>query len=128
MLKNSRANFRVHIMPIAVGMYLPLGLSVPIFIGGLLVLFQSRDPKSTADKLTADPAVLFASGLIAGEALTGLAIAFLASQGISRLDIGISDWLQTTLSLAAGVVAIGFTRLRVCRGQTNEEGSHGKVR
>ncbi len=128
MLKNSRANFRVHIMPIAVGMYLPLGLSVPIFIGGVLALFRPKNPKNTADKLTADPAVLFASGLIAGEALTGLSIAFLASQGISRLDIGISDWLQTTLTLGAGVVAIGFTRLRVCGAQPNEEGSHGKIR
>ena len=29
-------NFRLHLMPIAVGMYLPFGLSTPILIGGIL--------------------------------------------------------------------------------------------
>lgn len=122
-LKKHRPAFKVYIMPIAVGMYLPLGLSVPIFIGGVLALFRSVNRKSATDKLTADPAVLFASGLIAGEALTGLAIAFLASQGISRHDIGLSDWLQTTLTLAAGGVAIGLAHLRISGRRQNKEDS-----
>lgn len=121
LLKKHRPTFKVYIMPIAVGMYLPLGLSVPIFIGGVLALFRSANRKSATDRLTADPAVLFASGLIAGEALTGLAIAFLASQGISRHDIGLSDWLQTTLTLAAGAAAIGFAHLRICGSWQNKE-------
>lgn len=123
LLKKHRPTFKVYIMPIAVGMYLPLGLSVPIFIGGVLALLRSVNRKSATDKLTAEPAVLFASGLIAGEALTGLAIAFLASQGISRHDVGLSDWLQTTLTLAAGGVAIGFAHLRICGSWQNKEGS-----
>lgn len=67
-------------LPVAVGMYLPLGSSTPIFIGGLLRFVTDRmrgKAKSDAESETS-PGVLLASGYIAGGTLCGLMIAFFA--------------------------------------------------
>jgi uncharacterized oligopeptide transporter (OPT) family protein len=67
-------------LPVAVGMYLSLGSTMPIFIGGMLRLVADKlrgKPKSDADSETS-PGVLLASGYIAGGTLCGLIIAFFA--------------------------------------------------
>ena len=101
-LEKRGATFRLHLMPIAVGIYLPFGLSVPIFLGGILSALLHR----TAS--TQQPGVLLASGAIAGEALTGVGIALAASLGFSRLQLGLSDGLQTGLSIIAALAALLF--------------------
>ncbi|MDQ6802239.1 MAG: oligopeptide transporter, OPT family [Acidobacteriota bacterium] len=73
----------------AVGVYLPLASSAPIFIGGLVRLMVDKwiAKKYTGMNLTEDqliaegdksPGVLMASGYIAGGAIAGIVIAFLA--------------------------------------------------
>jgi uncharacterized oligopeptide transporter (OPT) family protein len=73
----------------AVGVYLPLSSSSPIFIGGLVRLLVDKwiAKKHAASHLTRDqliaegdksPGVLMASGYIAGGAIAGILIAFLA--------------------------------------------------
>jgi putative OPT family oligopeptide transporter len=58
----------------AVGIYLPLGSLTPIFVGGLVRrLVESRQRGPAAES---DPGVLASSGMIAGEGLAGVAIAF----------------------------------------------------
>jgi uncharacterized oligopeptide transporter (OPT) family protein len=67
-------------LPVAVGMYLSLASSTPIFIGGMVRLLADRlrgKPKSEAESETS-PGVLLASGYIAGGTLCGLVIAFFA--------------------------------------------------
>jgi hypothetical protein len=67
-------------LPFAVGMYIPLASTVPIFIGGLLRLVADRlrgKPSSEAESETS-PGVLLASGYIAGGTLCGLIVAFFA--------------------------------------------------
>jgi len=59
-------------LPFAVGMYLPLGLSTPIMIGGLIAWWVQRKRKKKADH---DVGVLTASGLVAGQGLIGVAMA-----------------------------------------------------
>src|SRR5205809_6912871 len=59
----------------AVGIYLPLGTLAPVFVGGIVRrIAESRRKEKTAE---GDPGVLAASGMIAGEGLAGVAIAFL---------------------------------------------------
>jgi putative OPT family oligopeptide transporter len=82
----------------AVGVYLPLSSSSPIFIGGLVRWMVDRHLKKklahrnlTEEELTAEgdksPGVLMASGYIAGGAIAGIAIAF--SQGLlTEFDSG----------------------------------------
>jgi uncharacterized oligopeptide transporter (OPT) family protein len=70
----------VSALPVAVGMYLSLGSTTPIFIGGLMRLIADRlrgKPKTEAESETS-PGVLLASGYIAGGTLCGLIVAFFA--------------------------------------------------
>jgi putative OPT family oligopeptide transporter len=74
------------VMLFAVGMYLPLGTTFAIFVGGVIrwVTDKLRDRRgwNDAQKARVDNAgVLTASGLIAGEALCGLVIAGLVGSG-----------------------------------------------
>jgi putative OPT family oligopeptide transporter len=64
-------------MPLAIGLYLPLGLSVAIAIGACL-----RAALAPAERAGADSGVLFSAGLVAGEALMGILIAALVTAGI----------------------------------------------
>jgi len=79
-LKSRGAKFRVPVLAAAIGIYLPLELMVPIFLGGLLsYLVQRKHRISDNDEQGKDrihrPGTLFAAGLITGEALMGIAIA-----------------------------------------------------
>jgi putative OPT family oligopeptide transporter len=70
----------VSALPVAVGMYISLGSTTPIFIGGMVRLVADRlrgKPKSEAESETS-PGVLLSSGYIAGGTLCGLIIAFFA--------------------------------------------------
>jgi len=73
----------------AVGVYLPLSSSSPIFIGGMVrwladryIRTKHRGHNLTEEQLTAEgdksPGVLMASGYIAGGAIAGIIIAFIA--------------------------------------------------
>ena len=100
-------SFRLHLMPIAVGMYLPFGLSTPILIGGLLAHFilkqnsPNKDPDSVLQK-----GVLLSSGLIAGESLMGILLAFIAGAGIQSLTLDLNPDLITALTLSAALGTI----------------------
>ncbi|SEK82671.1 putative oligopeptide transporter, OPT family [Pseudoxanthomonas sp. GM95] len=79
-LKKTGKRFRVPVLAAAIGIYLPLELMVPIFLGGLIAHLVERFHKVRADDEDARdrahrPGVLFSAGLITGEALMGIAIA-----------------------------------------------------
>ncbi len=101
MLAQRQASFRAHLMPIAVGMYLPFGLSVPILMGGILSFLITKRVRQGAPEPEVQPGILLASGAIAGEALMGVGIALLASIGIPRLSLGLPGMLVTVLTVGA---------------------------
>src|SRR5690606_11326055 len=72
-LKARKASFRVPVLACAVGIYLPLELSVPIFAGGLVAHLVQRLRGGSESE--ASRGTLFAAGLITGEALMGIVIA-----------------------------------------------------
>lgn len=76
-LERAGSAFRAHVMPVAVGIYLPFSLSVPILIGGLIRRGVDRRKRrgGGAEDAAHDAGVLFGSGLIAGEALLGILLA-----------------------------------------------------
>ena len=105
-LKSTGKKFRAHLMPIAVGMYLPFGLAAPILIGGLLAHFHTRGvPEARHDKVL-HRGILFSSGVIAGEALMSVGLACLTALGVQSLDLGLSTGLVTILSIAAAVFMV----------------------
>jgi putative OPT family oligopeptide transporter len=68
-------------MLIAVGMYLPFETSAAIFVGGALKWLADKLLKPGADaKAVEEKGTLVASGLIAGEAIVGIALAVAALQ------------------------------------------------
>jgi putative OPT family oligopeptide transporter len=75
-LKNRGSSFRAPVLAVAVGLYLPLELSVPIFLGGLIAhLVERRLGSGEAAERAGRNGMLFAAGLITGEALMGIFIA-----------------------------------------------------
>ena len=70
--KKIGSNFRVPILAVAVGIYLPIGLTIPIFIGGMI---SHLSKISNAKETTKRRGLLIASGLITGEALIGIGVA-----------------------------------------------------
>ncbi|HIP74973.1 MAG TPA: oligopeptide transporter, OPT family, partial [Thermococcus paralvinellae] len=96
------SKFRTPVMPVAVGIYLPLCLGVPIFIGGLIRYLVGKARGDTGEGPT-DPGVLGAAGLIAGEALMGIIFAALIVGGIAP-SLGFSNNLLGVL-LLAGIAA-----------------------
>lgn len=107
LLQASGSNKRAHLMPIAVGMYLPFGLATPILVGGLIAHLYTRGIAHEDHDRVLHRGVLFSSGVIAGEALTAVGIAGLAAAGITTLDLGLSPTQKTALSVvvAAGIIA-----------------------
>ena len=86
----------------AVGVYLPISSSTPILIGGLVrwLVDENRKKKLAGMKLSEEelvaesdksPGVLMASGYIAGGAIAGIVIAFLAGV-LSDLDNKFASW------------------------------------
>ncbi len=79
-LKKINSKFRMPVLAVAIGFYLPFKLGVPIFIGGLLNHLLTRRQKRlnwSPEKIKASQqrGLLFASGLITGEAILGILIA-----------------------------------------------------
>lgn len=69
------------VLPVAIGLYLPIYLSAPIFLGGVLRWFfenkkSAKDEKHRKNMI--DRGVLYSSGMIAGEGIVGIALAILA--------------------------------------------------
>ncbi len=65
-------------LPFAVGVYLPIHTSVPIFLGGALRWCVDKLKRTTADQGDTSPGVLLSSGYIAGGAIAGVVVALFA--------------------------------------------------
>jgi uncharacterized oligopeptide transporter (OPT) family protein len=96
----------------AVGAYLPISSSAPIFAGGLIRWLVDRrmrhalrdhnlDEAALAAESDKSPGVLLASGYIAGGAIAGILIAFVAGV-LGHLDARITKWAETSNPFFAG--------------------------
>lgn len=69
----------IQVLPFAVGLYLPIHLSTPIMVGGVLRgILERRKEDKVVVREKVDSGVLYSSGLIAGEGLIGILLAILA--------------------------------------------------
>ena len=96
----------------AVGVYLPLSSSSPIFIGGLVRWLVDRARAKqlahralTEEQLQAEgdksPGVLMASGYIAGGAIAGIIIAFMAGV-FEHTDSALTHWAEASNPFFSG--------------------------
>jgi putative OPT family oligopeptide transporter len=99
----------------AVGVYLPLSSSTPIFVGGMVRWLVDRarrkeleHKRMTEEQLVAEgdksPGVLMASGYIAGGAIAGIIIAFLAGV-LTDFDNSIAKWAEAGNPFFAGAAS-----------------------
>jgi uncharacterized oligopeptide transporter (OPT) family protein len=99
-LKKIGAAWHAPVLACAVGIYLPLELSVPIFAGGLVAhLVERRFPPGDTEgdrERIHQKGTLFSAGLITGEALMGIIIA------IPIVAVGSADVLALSDSLHFG--------------------------
>jgi hypothetical protein len=100
-------------LPFAVGVYLPLSVSMPIFVGGMVRWGVDRFKKLSEAEAEMSPGVLLCSGFIAGGTIAALLLAFFEvdySSLVPFLGIGerltnVFGWLQKRMDLSAGLPA-----------------------
>lgn len=107
-LASKNSVFRLHLMPIAVGMYLPFGLATPILVGGIIEHLVSRKKPSNISESKIQNGILLSSGLIAGESLMGIFLAFIAGAGITKINLEIDSNLITGLTIIAIIITIYY--------------------
>ena len=141
---NERGGLNISIMAVAVGMYLSLKMTIPIFIGGMIKMYVDRRfdtplKKSrpelfkewkidSIEKLEEEkeklhgPGILFASGLIAGEAIMGIGLAGMA---VSGLYLGMTEHPSLWLGISVFAIGAGIMATLSLRQINNED--FGKV-
>ncbi len=89
----------IPVLPVAIGLYLPLDLSACIMIGGLIRLFVDKKKMSseTTRKDIVNKGILFSSGMIAGEGLVGILLAIFTI-------VGITDAIDLSGKINTGVI------------------------
>lgn len=123
-LKARGASFRTPVLAVAVGIYLPLELMTPIFLGGLLHHLLDRHLKRRgADAAALErhhrKGLLFAAGMITGEALMGIAIAIpIVSSGSAEVlalpeALRFGEWL--------GLLVVGGLALLLWRSASGRD-------
>lgn len=103
----------IPVLPFAIGLYLPIHLSAPIMVGGLVRLWiDKRKFASEEDRKTvADNGILFSSGLIAGEGLVGILLAVFAVVGLTdSINMGgiLGNWGGLAFFVALTAITIKF--------------------
>jgi len=128
-LKAKNAPFRVPVLAAAIGIYLPLETMVPIFLGGLLNYLVTRTfGKGLSEEETEKrnrKGMLFAAGLITGEALMGIMMAIpivaagkgdvLALPDSLQLHGATGEWIGLAL-----LGAVAYWMYSVGKSKTNE--------
>lgn len=90
----------------AVGAYLPLSTTSPIFAGGLIKMITDKVTKRKEEESEVSSGALFSSGLIAGGALTGILFAVLLGT-IVRTDEGPKSIIAIVHQAVHGVISEG---------------------
>ncbi len=98
-----KSSFRVPVLAVAVGIYLPFWLSLPILIGGLIAHFAKKSGATQEDE---HRGLIFASGYVTGESIMGILVAvpiFASGRSNWWPSLAVSPWLGVAL-FAGGII------------------------
>lgn len=84
----------IPVLPVAIGLYLPLELSSTIMIGGVIRWYVDKKKGNKEKDSDANNGILFCSGLIAGEGIVGILLAVFAVLNIADV-IDLSKYVDT---------------------------------
>jgi len=113
----------LQVLSVAVGVYLPVSTSAAIFVGGLIRKMAIRKTGMTEEEADAGSGTLYGSGLIAGGAVAGLALAAFAGfemeETVGSIGPAILGWLANNNLFSMIVfLALGFSLYRFARRQS----------
>jgi putative OPT family oligopeptide transporter len=94
----------------AVGVYLPLSTTLPIFAGGMLKAFVDK-LQGVKEESDVSPGMLFSTGLVAGGSLTGVAIALLSGIPVTVMQDGVEKEISTMQFLLDSIGIHGWEHL-----------------
>ena len=99
----------IPVLPFAVGLYMPIHLSTPMIIGGLVRLYfeKKKEENEKERRRKIENGVLYSSGLIAGEGLVGIMLAVFAVIEIGDRSLGDIMNLSETVRLG-GLGGLAF--------------------
>lgn len=110
---------RLPVLAFAVGVYLPLATMAPLFLGGVLRWFLTRNVEEAEGERRRERGVLFGSGLVGGAGLMGVGFAVWAlargGEKITGFPLGLPNWADQALAAATiGLIlgAIAWTAKR----------------
>ena len=94
---------KVPALAFALGMFIPMELNIPLFVGGLINWYvTTRTKDETINKERGEKGTLIASGFIAGGALMGVVSALMRFGGINLVN---DEWINNSLSEVLSLVA-----------------------
>lgn len=108
----------IPILPVAIGLYLPLELSAPIMVGGAIRYFVDKCNEAN-EAQNSSSGILFCSGLIAGEGLVGILLAILAISGVDNIinlsayiNLGLTGSILVLVILIACIAKSAFSKVK----------------
>jgi len=116
---------RIPVLPVAIGIYLPVQLNACIMVGGLIRLFFDKMKDGKKKEKTISNGILFCSGMIAGEGLIGIVLAILAVVGVSEiLDlskfISLPSWALSIGSIVVfGLIILSLLKFTIWNKKSN---------
>ncbi|QPB41630.1 OPT family oligopeptide transporter [Rodentibacter haemolyticus] len=130
--KVSRNVFALPILAVGIGIYLPPAINMPLVIGAFLAWFINRHIAKQGDKAVSAKAerfgTLFSAGLIVGESLMGVILAFIIAASVTSggseapLALNLENWdtIGEVLGLSVFIIGIVIFAFRVLRAKKSD--------
>jgi len=112
-LEPKNAKFRLHPMPLAVGMYLPWTVTFPILLGGiafLIVEYRSRARGDSGEERqkVVHRGLLFGSGFVAGESIFAILFAIVLFKYPGFEPFAGKEWLESPWATTVSILGFAF--------------------
>ena len=110
---------KLPVLPVAIGIYLPVQLNACIMVGGIIRFFFDKIKDNDKRERATNRGILFSSGMIAGEGLVGILLAVFAVFGLGdKIDISgilnLPEWAANAGSLVVfGLVILSLLAFSV---------------
>lgn len=130
--KISDKTFALPVLAVGIGIYLPPSINMPLIIGAFLAWFINRRIAKLGDKHISAKAerfgTLFSAGLIVGESLMGVILAFIIAASVTSggseapLSLNLENWdaIGEALGLIVFIAGLAIFAFRVLRAKKSD--------
>lgn len=130
--KVSNKVFGLPVIAVGIGIYLPPSINMPVIVGAFLAWIMTRHIAKLGNKEVSDKAerfgTLFSAGLIVGESLMGVILAFIIAASVTTggseapLSLNLENWdtIGEWLGLIVFIVGIVIFASRVLRAKKSD--------